>query len=90
MELRSNRSYVRFPVDLECKGKAGCFQSPAGMIDMSQGGLRVHTGRLLIPGSLLHVFLKSKQIRLHIAGLYGHTTMGERIPARWGWKSSSR
>jgi PilZ domain len=56
MARRFQRSYTRFPVDLVSFGTPGGFQAPASVMDMSQGGLRVHTGLPLIPGRLIHVF----------------------------------
>jgi hypothetical protein len=60
MPRRSHRSYMRLPVDLLWTGETGGFQEAGSVIDMSQGGLRVHTGRPLIPGRLLHVSIEGK------------------------------
>lgn len=38
MERRFVRSNVQFPIDLMWAGKTGSFQSPGGLVDISQGG----------------------------------------------------
>lgn len=84
MERRFNRSYVRFPVHLESTDKAEGFGAPAGVMDMSEGGLRVHTGMLLIPGRLIHVFLEGSANPFASCRVVWAHTHGGALPSEAG------
>lgn len=84
MARRFHRSSVRFPVDLVSSGGAEGFQTPASIMDMSQGGLRVHTGTPLIPGSLLHVFIGKESSPFAFCRVVWAPTHGGALPSEAG------
>lgn len=84
MERRFDRSYIRFPVDLVWTVGSGDFQAPAGVIDMSQGGLRLHTGPPLIPGRLVHVFLEGNSNPFAHCRVVWAQTHGAALPSEAG------
>ena len=84
MERRFDRSYIRFPVELVCSAKQGSFQAPAGVVDMSQGGLRVCTGSPLVPGGFLHVFLEGKANPFARCRVVWARTHGGALPSEAG------
>lgn len=61
MERRFRRNYVCFPVDLVFGEELKKVQAPPSVIDISGGGLRVHTGPRLIPGGLVEVFVEGRR-----------------------------
>lgn len=84
MARRFRRNYVRFPVDLVSLGGRDEFQSPASVIDMSQGGLRIHTGRQLITGRLIHVFWGKERNAFAFCRVVWTQTHGGALPSEAG------
>lgn len=84
MVRRFQRKYVRFPVDLVSFGARHEFDSPASVIDMSQGGLRIHTGPPLIPGRLLHVFWGKERSPFAFCRVVWTQTHGGALPSESG------
>lgn len=84
MERRFVRSNVQFPVDLVCRGRAGGFQAPAGVVDISQGGIRVRTGPPLIPGRLVHVFVEGRPNPFAYCRVVWSQTHGGALPSEAG------
>jgi len=84
MERRFVRSNVQLPVDLVCAGKGGDFQAPAGVVDVSQGGLRVRTGPPLITGRFVHVFLEGKGNPFAYCRVVWTQTHGGALPSEAG------
>lgn len=84
MERRFVRSNVQLPVDLVCTEKVGAFQAPAGVVDVSQGGIRVCTGHPLVPGRFLHAFLEGKQDPFAYCRIVWAQTHGGALPSESG------
>jgi PilZ domain len=84
MERRFVRNYAQFPVDLRWTGKAGSVKAPAGVINISKGGVRVGTGPPLIPGSLVHVFLEGKENPFAFCRVVWAQTHGGALPSEAG------
>lgn len=84
MSRRFHRSYVRFPVDLVSFGGPTGFQTLAGVVDMSLGGIRVHTGPPLIPGRLVHVFLGKERNPFAFCRVVWAHTHGGALPSEAG------
>ena len=84
MGRRFVRNHVQFPVDLVWTGQSGDFQTPAGVFDISQGGVRVGTGPPLIPGRLLHVFLEGKESPFAYCRVVWAHTHGSALPSEAG------
>ena len=84
MERRFIRNNIQFPVDLVSKGKGSGFQAPAGVVDISQGGLRVRTGPRLIPGGFVHVFLEGKSNPFAYCRVVWTQTHGGALPSEAG------
>jgi hypothetical protein len=84
MKRRFVRNYSQFPVDLVWTGKAGGYQTPAGVVDISQGGVRVGTGPPLIPGRLVHVFLEGEKSPFAFCRVVWAHTHGSALPSEAG------
>ena len=84
MERRFVRNYVQFPVDLQWTGKSGSVKAPAGVINISKGGVRVGTGPPLIPGRLVHVFLEGKESPFAFCRVVWAQTHGGALPSEAG------
>lgn len=84
MERRFVRSNMQLPVDLVCTGKGRGFESPAGVVDASQGGLRVRTGPPLVPGRFVHVFLQGKADPFAYCRVVWAQTHGGALPSEAG------
>jgi PilZ domain len=84
MARRFQRSYTRFPVNLVSFGTPAEFQAPASVMDMSQGGLRVHTGFPLIPGRLVQVFHGGEKSPFAFCRVVWTQTHGGALPSEAG------
>lgn len=84
MERRFSRNSVRVPVDLVFGDLPGGPQSPASVVDVSEGGLRVQTGPSLIPGGLLQVFYEGKKKPFARCRVVWATTHGSAVPSEAG------
>jgi PilZ domain len=84
MERRFVRNNVQFPVHLRWTGKAGSFNAPAGVVDISKGGVRVGTGAPLIPGRLVHIFLEGKENPFAFCRVVWAQTHGGALPSEAG------
>lgn len=84
MERRLVRSNVQFPVDLVSTGKTVQFHAPAGVVDISHGGLKVRTGPALIPGRLVHVFVEGKPKPFAYCRVVWVQTHGSALPSEAG------
>lgn len=84
MERRFDRTYARFPVDVVWTAKAGGFQMPASVVDICQGGLRLHTGPPLIPGGMVHVFREGRANPFAYCRVVWARTHGGALPSEAG------
>lgn len=84
MARRFQRSYIRFPVDLVSFGSEGSFQVSASVMDLSQGGLRVHTGPPLIAGRFIHVFHGRESSPFAFCRVVWTETHGGALPSQAG------
>jgi len=84
MERRFVRNSVRIPVDLVFGEQPGGLQSPASVVDVSAGGLRVQTGPSLIPGGLLYVFFGGEEKPFARCRVVWAMTRGSAVPSEAG------
>lgn len=84
MERRFPRNSVRFPVDLVFGDLPGGLQSPASVVDASEGGFRIQTGPSLIPGGLLQVFLEGEKEAFARCRVVWSITHGSALPSEAG------
>lgn len=84
MERRFDRRSVLVPVDLVWGGKAGGFELAGGLVDVSQGGLRVYTGSPLVPGGLVRVFVQGKANPFASCRVIWTRTHGGALPSEAG------
>lgn len=84
MERRFPRKSVCVPVDLVFGDLPGNLQSPASVVDVSEGGFRVQTGPSLIPGGLLQVFLEGEKKPFARCRVVWVVTHGSAAPSEAG------
>ena len=84
MERRFPRKSVCVPVDLVFGDLPGGLQSPASVVDVSEGGFRVQTGPSLIRGGLLQVFLEGEKKPFARCRVVWVVTHGSAAPSEAG------
>lgn len=84
MDRRFPRNAVCVPVDLVFGAPPGGLQSPARVVDISEGGLKVQTGPSLIPGGMLQVFVEGRDEPFARCRVVWSVTHGSAVPSEAG------